>query len=142
MKYHFKVHKEKSGFWAECLELDGCQSEGKTLSQLAQNLKDALNLYLSEPENSKVVFPMPNKQLGAKRSILEINADPSVAAATLIRQLRINRHLTQHSMKDALGINNLSSYQRLEDPQRCNPELKTLANIKNRFPEFCLEELL
>jgi len=141
MKYHFKIHQEKVGFWAECIELVGCQSQGKTKKNLETNLSEALNLYLSEPENSNVVFPHPKRNFKG-RNIIEIEVDPSVAAATIIRQLRIKMCLTQQKMKDALGINNLSSYQRLEDPKRCNPELKTLARIKRQFPEFRLDEIV
>ncbi len=33
MKYHFLIHKNKDGIWAECLELKGCitQSENNTM---------------------------------------------------------------------------------------------------------------
>ncbi len=34
MKYHFKIHKEGKGFWAECLELEGCITQGKTLNKV------------------------------------------------------------------------------------------------------------
>jgi hypothetical protein len=34
MKYHFKVHKEMSGFWAECLELNGCITQADTQKEL------------------------------------------------------------------------------------------------------------
>ena len=141
MKYHFKVHKEKNGYWAECMELGGCQSQGGSMEKLLSNLHEALNLYLSEPENSAVIFPHPKRNVKG-RSIIKIEVDPSVAAATTIRQLRVKMHLTQQKMKETLGINNLSSYQRLEDPKRCNPELKTLANIKKHFPEFRLDEII
>lgn len=45
-------------------------------------------------------------------------------------------------MRDFLGINNLSSYQRLEDPRRSNPEFKTLMLIKSKFPNFKIDDLL
>ena len=34
MKYHFKIHKEKGGFWAECLELVGCSTQADTKDEL------------------------------------------------------------------------------------------------------------
>ena len=56
MKYHFKVHKEKAkGFWAEGIELRGCRSQGDTLDDLEDNLKEALELFLSEPAHSKLI---------------------------------------------------------------------------------------
>ena len=60
MKYHFKIHKEKDGFWAECLELPGCFTEGDTKEELFANMQDALNTYIEEPEDSKHLAPLPN----------------------------------------------------------------------------------
>ena len=54
MKYHFKIHKEKNLYWAECIELKGCVTQGKTLVELKKNMAEALNLYIEEPENSKM----------------------------------------------------------------------------------------
>jgi len=104
MKYHFKVHKSGNGFWAECIELEGCSSQGQNWDKLLKNVKEALNLYLSEPEHSGIVFPNPEKRLKG-RNIVEIEVEPSVASATLIRQLRVKMHLSQHKMREALGMN-------------------------------------
>ena len=53
MYYHFKIHKEKSGFWAQCIELPGCVTEGDSKEELFQNMQDALNTYLQEPQDSQ-----------------------------------------------------------------------------------------
>lgn len=140
MHYHFKVHKEKDGFWAECLELDGCQTQAKSLEDLADSAYEALNLYLSEEKDSTLIFDCPKKY--RSKDILKVEVDPGVAIALLLRQTRLRHHLTQHEMKDALGIKNLSNYQRLEDPRRANPELRTLINILKTFPEIEFENLI
>jgi len=44
MKYHFKVHKE-----------------GNSKEELFENMKEALNLYLEEPEDSTFLIPFPKK---------------------------------------------------------------------------------
>ena len=49
MVYHFKIHTEDSGFWAECLELDGCSTEGDTLEELAANAEEALKMLWRSP---------------------------------------------------------------------------------------------
>ena len=59
MKYHFKVHKEKEGFWAECIELQGCVTQGDTKEELEANMKEALNLYLEENEDFEYLAPLP-----------------------------------------------------------------------------------
>jgi antitoxin HicB len=142
MKYHFKVHRERSGgFWAECIELEGCRTEANSRAQLEKNMKAALNLYLSEPPNSKHIFPAPKKSK-AGRNIALVAPRPSVAMANRIRELRLLNNLTQIGMKDRLGIKNLSNYQRLEDPERANPEWQTLVLIKKAFPDFRVDDLM
>jgi len=42
MLYHFKIQKESNGYWAECLELKGCQTEADTLSELQSNNRKIL----------------------------------------------------------------------------------------------------
>ncbi|MEZ4846806.1 MAG: type II toxin-antitoxin system HicB family antitoxin [Bdellovibrionota bacterium] len=141
MKYHFKIHKEKNGFWAECLELEGCSTQADTKEELQNNMVESLNLFLSEPETSKHIFPKP-KKVKLNVSVVEIPVDPMVAAAIKIRELRLKNKLTQKGMMEKLGLKFLSNYQRLENPKKSNPELKTLARIKKKFPEFRVEEIL
>lgn len=135
MKYHFKVHREKKGFWAQCIELDGTITQGDSKQELLYNMKEALDLTLSEPENSKVIFAEPNKALKG-RNIVAVQVSPSVAFALELRQARLKRRLTQKAMMELLGIRNLSNYQRLEDPDRANPELKTLFELQGKLPEL------
>lgn len=143
MKYHFKIKKERSGgYWAECIELTGCHTQGDTLQQLRTNVGEALNLYLAEPEGSKVVFPKPQKGLTLNRNLIAVDVDPKVAFAVMMRNIRLTEKLTQNEMKARLGIKHLSDYQRLEDPRRANPRLLTLKKIKNAFPSLRVDDIL
>lgn len=141
MKYHFKIHKEKSGYWAECLELVGCLTEADSIGELEENMKEALNLFLSEPEHSTTIFKMPLKK-NIEKNTVEVKVDPKVAMAMMIRQLRVKRKLTQKMMAKILGFKNLFSYQRLENPKTSNPELLTLVKIKTVFPELSLDFII
>jgi antitoxin HicB len=142
MKYHFKVHKEGKSYWAECLELKGCMTQGYSLAELGMNMREALDLYLSEPEDSKSVFPEPNKKFAKKADVVAVPVSPNVAAAVRIRMMRLAHHWTQSEVKDKMGMKGLYSYQRLESPEDANPTLETLARIKKIFPEFSVDELL
>jgi antitoxin HicB len=42
MKYHFKIHKEGKGFWAECIELSGCFTEADSKEELRKNMHEIL----------------------------------------------------------------------------------------------------
>ena len=54
MRYHFKIHKEDIGYSAQCIELPGCVTQGDTMQELQKNMRDALNLYIEEPEDRKI----------------------------------------------------------------------------------------
>jgi predicted RNase H-like HicB family nuclease len=41
------VHEDESGgYWAECLELPGCVSQGETLDEVDRNIREAIELVL------------------------------------------------------------------------------------------------
>jgi predicted RNase H-like HicB family nuclease len=134
MKYHFKVHKEGKGFWAECIELDGCITQGDSKEELFKNMQEALNLYLEEPEDSTFLAPFPKKNLKLTRSIMEVPVDPEVAFGFMVRYHRIKKGLTQKKAALELGMKNLYSYQRLE--KRCNATLEMIGKLIKIFPKF------
>ena len=45
--YKIAVHADpKGGFWAEVPALPGCFSQGETLAELEENIREAIALYL------------------------------------------------------------------------------------------------
>ena len=69
MYYHFLVHKDKDGYWAECVELTGCNTQADTFEELQLMMFDALNLYLSDKQTA---FPAP-------KTIIKIPVNPEIA---------------------------------------------------------------
>jgi antitoxin HicB len=141
MFYHFKLHKEKDGYWAECIELSGCVSQGDTLDELKNNLKEALDLYLDEPETSNNIFPIPEKSILGK-NIIQVKVDPKIAFATLLRSIRLKYNMTQKEAAKKLGYKNIWSYQILESSKKNNPSLETISKIKELFPDFDVNSIL
>ncbi len=141
MFYHFKIHKEKKGYWAECLEIPGCSTQGDTLDELRKNASEALNLTLDEPVDSKIIYPLPLEVNKTKRSVMEVRVDPSIAFAFLMRRVRLQKGLTQQQMKTLLEFKTLFSYQKLEKSRYANPTLKSLDSIKSHLPEFPIQLL-
>lgn len=141
MRYHFKVHQEKKGYWAECIELKGCVTQANTKKELSSNAAEALNLYLDEPESSKIIFPEPLASVRGKETI-EIPVDPKIAFAMVLRQERVKNHLTQSQVAKRLGFKNPYSYQRLENSKTANPSLLTIASLKTIFPGLNLEMIV
>jgi predicted RNase H-like HicB family nuclease len=140
MRYHFKVHKEKEGFWAECIELPGCVTQADTKEDLDLNMQEALNLYLEEVEDYEYLAPMPKASIKEKRNVVEVPVDPSVALAFSIRYQRIKQGLTQREAANQLGMKAIYSYQRLE--KRCNPTLDLIYKLVLLFPALSLDKIL
>ena len=141
MRYHFKIRKEKKGYTAECVELKGCMTQGNSREALADHMREALQLYLDEPKDSKVAFPLPRKAAVGK-GLVEVEVDPKLAFAVCMRALRLAHHLTQKRAAELIGMKGLYSYQRLESSKTANPEFETIVRIKRAFPEFDLERLV
>src|SRR3989338_3759846 len=140
MRYHFKFHKEKEGFWAKCIELPGCVTQADTKKELDVNMQEALNLYLEEVEDYEYLSPMPKTSIKEGRNIVEVPVDPSVALAFSIRYQRIKQGLTQREAADQLGMKAIYSYQRLE--KRCNPALDLICKLILLFPALSLDKIL
>jgi len=52
MKLKAIIHKaDEGGFWAEVPSLPGCSTQGETLEELTENLKDAITLWLDVGED-------------------------------------------------------------------------------------------
>ena len=140
MRYHFKIHKENDGFWAECIELPGCVTEGNSKDELFENMRDALNTYLEEPETSEYLAPFPKKTVKLSRNIVEVSVDPSIALALSIRHQRLKRGITQKEAAEKLGMKGIYCYQRLE--RRCNPTLELIYKLVLLFPSLSVDRIL
>lgn len=138
MVYHFKVHEEENGYWAECLELPGCATEADSFDELRANAEEALNLYLEQPEESSVMISLPQENSGP--DVVGIPVDPRIALSVLLRRYREEHHYTQKEVAEKLGMKNLYSYQRLE--RRSNPSLHTLRKLKSVFPDLSVDYVL
>jgi predicted RNase H-like HicB family nuclease len=52
MKIKAIIHEaEEGGFWAEVPALPGCSTQGETMEELTENLKDAIALWLDVGED-------------------------------------------------------------------------------------------
>ena len=141
MNYHFKIKKEKRGFSAQCLELEGCVTQGDSKSELLKNMQEALNLYLDEPADSKAIFPLPRRGLKGK-NVVAVPVEPRVAFAFALRMTRLKHGLTQKMAAHRIGMKgSLNNYQRLENSSTANPVLETLVQIRRAFPDFPIEQI-
>jgi len=139
MKYHFKIHRDPDGLWAECIELDGCHTQADTENELYKYMEEALDLYLDEPEGSERIAPLPKEKIKGK-NIVKISVDPKIAFGLYMKHLRKKHKFTQKQLADMLGMKNIYSYQRLE--KKSNPSLVLLEKVKRIYPEFKIDKIL
>ncbi len=138
MKYHFKVHKEDQGFWAECIEFPGCVTQAETEVTLFLHMQEALNLYVDEPADSKELISLPDHTVKKSKNIVEVPLDPKLSFSLLVKHLRMKNGLTQREAAEKMGFDKIYSYQRLE-AGKCNPSLKMLSKIKQLYPDFSVD---
>jgi antitoxin HicB len=142
MKYHFRIHKEKDGYWAESLEEGlNANTQADTLEELHKNMKEVLELCLEEPEESTYIPPLPDPSIKGK-NIVEVPVDPKVALAAMVRRERLEHKLSQRKAAEKLGFKNVIQYQRLESGKNLNPELETLIKLKRIFPGLSVDAVL
>jgi predicted RNase H-like HicB family nuclease len=139
MHYHFKIHKETDAIWAECIELNGCSSQGDNIEHLKKMMKEALNLYLDEPVDSTIDLSLPDDRIKGK-NIVRVPVEPSIAFSLTVKYYRKKKHLSQKQMTELLKMKNIFSYQRLE--KRTDPKLSTIMKIKKIFPEISVDYIL
>ena len=56
MSYKVKVviEKDEYGYYAYCPELEGCQTQGDTLEEVLDNVKEAVELYLETLSENEI----------------------------------------------------------------------------------------
>ena len=47
MKFDVVLHKEENGYWAEVPALKGCYTQGESIEEIEQNIKEAITAWLS-----------------------------------------------------------------------------------------------
>jgi predicted RNase H-like HicB family nuclease len=87
LKYHYRIYKEGTGYWAKCIELDGALTQADSMDELMHNMHEALNLILDEPIESDIRFPMPDPTLKGK-NIVAIEVEPEITEKLIKHHLK------------------------------------------------------
>lgn len=118
-------------FEVEFPDLPGCLTYGETFDDACKNASEALTGYLESVMCREVHFRAPSKLLP---DTICIEPEKSVAFALWLRSKRKDAGLTLCEVADRLDVR-YQVYQRLEDPSKTNPTLKTLAKLEQVYNE-------
>ena len=115
-------------YLVEFPDLPGCLTYGTTKAEALANAEEALSGYLASVFERGFVLPKASTFKGAHL------VEPSlpVRTAILLRQLRAGLGLSQKEAARRLRTS-YQAYQKLENPRRCNPTLKTLERVGKAF---------
>ena len=56
------IEQDGYGFVAECLDLQGCYTQGKTYEEVVRNIKDAIKLHIADRINKKEKIDLKNER--------------------------------------------------------------------------------
>jgi len=111
-------------------DLPGCITYGLSKENAIKMGREALTGYLASVLDRALEVNAPSDRKGA--DVVRIEPEPSVAFALWLRRARSLAGLSQGEVASRLGVK-YQVYQRLEDPSKANPTLKTIVRLEKVF---------
>jgi antitoxin HicB len=122
--------KSDRSYLVEFPDLPGCLTEGGTLEQARANAREALSGYLASIFERNFKIPKASSPRG--KGVYMIEPELEIAVPIFLRRMREINRLTQEDVARELGIS-YQTYQRLENPSKSNPTIKTLDKLAKVF---------
>lgn len=126
MHYYGKITKEDEMYLVSFPEFENINTYGKTIEDALKNAEEALNGSLESDFERGFTLPVSKEYSGKK--YYRIKVYPHLEIAYTLKKLRKNK--SQVDIAKELGIS-YQAYQKLENPRKCNPTVKTLEKISN-----------
>ncbi len=121
MTYHCVIEKEGDEFIAQFPDMPNVVTCGFTLDEALAMAKEALDGCLEADISQGNEIPAPSYTGGYPVSVAS-----HIAVSLRLRELRGNK--SQSEIAQKLGLT-YQTYQRLENPRKANPTVKTLEKI-------------
>jgi antitoxin HicB len=135
MYYYSKIEKADGAYIVSFPDLPSVNTYGDTIDEALKNAAEALNGALETDFERGYTLPQAKERPG--RNFHPIEVYPHIEIAYTLRQLR--KEFSQKEIAAKLGVSP-QAYQKLENPRKCNPTIKTLERIGtafNRRVEVC-----
>jgi len=111
---------------------DGIMTYGESLETAKEMASDAITGLIESYVDRQIPIEIPT--FTAAPDIYLVEPTPSVSFALWLREKRKASGMTLTDVADKLGVK-YQVYQRLEDPAKTNPTLKTIAKLEKVFGE-------
>jgi len=136
MHFYAMIKKTDGIYLVKFPDFENVNTYGSALEEALQNASEALNGCIISDFGRG--FKLPERKEYSGKEYYKILVYPYIAIAVQLRELRGNK--TQIEMARALGIS-YQAYQKLENPNKSNPTIKTLMKVgktlnKNLVFEF------
>jgi len=126
MFYYAKIIKQDGDFLVSFPDLVNINTYGNTLEDALKNAAEALNGSLEA--DFEYGYKLPEARTRQGRGLYPVEVFPHIEIAYMLRQLR--NGYSQKEIAGRLGISQ-QAYQKLENPRKCNPTMKTLEKISS-----------
>jgi len=137
MIYAAKIKKQEGAYLVSFPEFPNVNTYGDTLAEALGNAAEAINGAIESDFERGFDLPEPRKHSG--RGYYDIAIQPHIEIACSLRKLRNGR--PQVEIARQLNVS-YQAYQKLENPRRCNPTIKTLEKIGAAFGKKLKIELV
>ena len=128
LAYPAHIEKQYDGYLVSFPDLENVITYGATLEEALHNAEEALNGCIESDFERNFVIPPPSTM--PSKNTYNIPVAPHIAVAIMLRTLRADRPQTEVARQ--LNIS-YQVYQRLENPRKANPTVKTLEKIARVF---------
>lgn len=128
MTYTAILKKTDGAYLVRFPDFPHINTYGETVKEAFKNAQEALNGCLeSDFERG---FRLPKQSKKTYKNGYAIDVQPHIFLAYQLRKIR--NGLSQSEIARKLGIS-YQAYQKLENPRKCNPTIKTLEKISDVF---------
>ena len=128
LKYPAHIVKDNDTYLVRFPDLENVITFGASLDEALSHAEEALNGCLESDFERNFTVPEPSS--ADTPDMYQIPVAPHVAVAIMLRKMRADR--SQIEVARELNIS-YQVYQRLENPRKANPTIKTLEKVARVF---------
>lgn len=128
LNYPAYIIKDNDAYLVSFPDMENVITFGSSVDEALVHAEEALNGCLESDFERNFTIPDPSPVNGS--NVYQIPVAPHIAVAIMLRKLRAER--SQIDVARQLNIS-YQVYQRLENPRKANPTLKTLEKIARVF---------